>query len=91
MPFENDSKRLVMSRAVDALLVSVVGVPFTFGLLAKLMSKCSSIGVIFCSESIVCVLFDELRLFSVGVIDVAKAFRAKISNSVHFFVMSLEI
>lgn len=80
-----------MSRAVDALLVSVGGVPFTIGFLAKLMSKCSSMGVMFCSESMVCVLFDEFRLFSVGEIDMANALRAEISSSVHFFVMSLEI
>lgn len=55
------------------------------------MSTCSSIGVIFCSESIVCVLFDEFPLLSEGVTEVARALRARMRRSVHFLVMSLEI
>lgn len=92
MPLENDSIRLVISRAVDMFFgVASVGVLLAWELWLNVMSTCSSMGVIFCSESIVCVLFDELPLFSDGVTDVASAFRARISRSVHFFVMSLEI
>lgn len=56
-----------------------------------MISTCSSIGVIFCSESIVCVLFEEFPLLSEGVTDVARAFRARIKRSVHFLVISLDI
>lgn len=91
MPLEMDPMRLVKSRAVDRFVFSAVDVLFMAALFANVMSKCSSMGVIFCSESRVWVLFDELMLFSVGVVDAAKAFRAMISSSVHLFVISLAI
>lgn len=91
MPLEKDSIRLVKCLAVE---ISDIWVGVSFILLlvfVNVMSMCSSMGVTFCSESIVCVLFDEFRLFSVGVVDKASVFLAKISRSEHFLMMSLKI